>query len=273
MHPENKAPFDVLLSQLGTTRYRAKYGPGGAPNQHVNSGNARYFPETGHTIGGGFRHYWETHGGLAQQGYPISDEFTEVSEVTGKPYAVQYFERAVFEFHPENPAPFNILLSLLGSFQYRCRYQGGVCAGEPTATPVPPSPTRTPVPPSPTATRVPPTATFTAVPTSTPLGSGACTGLPAAQNQQIPPLCGPAGATFTIAGSGFQAGEEASITATRPDGTTLAAAFVRRADSNGAVSGVTFRTAPDYPLGIWAITLEGTVSHARSVGYFRLLPP
>jgi hypothetical protein len=46
-------------------------------------------------------------------GYPISDELQERAE-DGKTYWVQYFERARFEFHPENPAPFNVLLSLLG---------------------------------------------------------------------------------------------------------------------------------------------------------------
>ena len=63
--------------------------------------SSRYFPETGHTVQGRFLAYWEQHGGLAQQGYPLSDEFTEVSPTDGKPYTVQYFERAVFEYHPE----------------------------------------------------------------------------------------------------------------------------------------------------------------------------
>ena len=38
------------------------------------------FTETGKTLGGKFRAYWESHGGLAQQGYPISDEFQEKSD-------------------------------------------------------------------------------------------------------------------------------------------------------------------------------------------------
>jgi hypothetical protein len=73
-------------------------------------------------VGGQFRTYWEQHGGLAQQGFPISDEFTEVSALDGKPYRVQYFERAVFEYHPENQAPFDVLLSQLGTFQYQQKY-------------------------------------------------------------------------------------------------------------------------------------------------------
>jgi hypothetical protein len=121
-HPENQAPFNVLLSQLGTFQYRARYGTAGAPGQQANQANGRYFPETKHWVGGQFRTYWEQHGGLAQQGFPISDEFTEVSALDGKPYRVQYFERAVFEYHPENQAPFDVLLSQLGTFQYQQKY-------------------------------------------------------------------------------------------------------------------------------------------------------
>src|SRR6476620_9538540 len=119
-HPENSAPYDVLLSQLGTFQYKDKY-PNGAPGQKASTVNPRTFPETGYTVGGTFRTYWETHGGLAQQGYPLSDEFQEKSDLDGKTYKVQYFERAVFELHPENAAPYDVLLSQLGTFRYRAR--------------------------------------------------------------------------------------------------------------------------------------------------------
>ena len=77
----------------------------------------RLFPETGKRVGGVFLDYWQSHGGLAQQGYPISDEFMERSALDGKTYTVQYFERAVFEYHPENAAPYEVLLSQLGTFK------------------------------------------------------------------------------------------------------------------------------------------------------------
>jgi len=121
LHTENQPPNDVLLSLLGTFLYQQKY-PNGAPNQHVSTTNPRKFTETGHTIGGKFRTYWEQHGGLAQQGYPISDEFQETSDLDGKTYTVQYFERAVFELHPENQPPYDVLLSQLGTFRYRAKY-------------------------------------------------------------------------------------------------------------------------------------------------------
>ena len=121
LHPENAGtPFEVLLTQLGTYRYQCKY-PGGAPDQRASTDNPRVFAETGKTVGGKFRAYWESHGGLAQQGFPISDEFTEVSDLDpGKTYTVQYFERAVFELHPENVGtPFEVLLAQLGTYHQR----------------------------------------------------------------------------------------------------------------------------------------------------------
>jgi hypothetical protein len=138
-HTEYANPNDVLLSQLGTFQYKRKY-PGGAPNQRANtSPGARRFPETGKTVGGKFLEYWNNKGGLAQQGLPLSEEFTEVSETDGKTYTVQYFERAVFELHPEFAPPNDVLLSLLGAFTYKQKYEGGGGPGggtNPTATPV-----------------------------------------------------------------------------------------------------------------------------------------
>ena len=82
----------------------------------------RTFPETGKTVAGKFLSYWDAHGGLAQQGYPISAEMQEKSDTDGKTYTVQYFERAVFEMHPENAgSPYEVLLTLLGNYEYARR--------------------------------------------------------------------------------------------------------------------------------------------------------
>ncbi len=121
-HPENPAPNDVLLSLLGNFLYKQKY-PNRAPSQTANaSPGSVLFKETGHRVGGKFLAYWQQHGGLAQQGYPISEEFRETSQLNGKTYIVQYFERAVFEAHPENQPPFDVLLSQLGKFRYGAKY-------------------------------------------------------------------------------------------------------------------------------------------------------
>ncbi|HUS15980.1 MAG TPA: hypothetical protein VM536_13320 [Chloroflexia bacterium] len=118
LHPENAWPYNVLLSRLGSNRFTGRY-PKGAPGEQASTDNPRRFPETGAALGGRFRQYWETHGGLAQQGYPVSDEFKERSEVDGQIRTVQYFERAVFEYHPENPPPYDVLLTLVGKFHLR----------------------------------------------------------------------------------------------------------------------------------------------------------
>src|SRR5215217_3248356 len=86
---------------------------------------SRLFPETGKTVRAPFLQYWNAHGGLAQQGYPVSDEVQERSETDGHVYTVQYFERAVFESHPENAPPYDVLLSLLGAFRYQQLYPNG----------------------------------------------------------------------------------------------------------------------------------------------------
>ncbi|MGI8588669.1 MAG: alkaline phosphatase family protein [Chloroflexia bacterium] len=124
-HPENPAPFNLLLTLLGTFRYQQKY-PTGAPGQvpDTSAGSIR-FPETGKRLGGQFLTYWQQHGGLMQQGFPISEEFAEKSDLDGKTYMVQYFQRAVFEWHPDNPDPYKVLLSQLGTLRARAKYGSG----------------------------------------------------------------------------------------------------------------------------------------------------
>ena len=42
----------------------------------------------GQSVSGKFLQYWQ---GVAQDVYPITDEFTEVSDIDVKPHTVQYF--------------------------------------------------------------------------------------------------------------------------------------------------------------------------------------
>ncbi len=105
-HPEQRPPFDVLLGQFGRRFHPAD------PAADRRDG-ARYFAETGHNLGGRFRTYWEGHGGLLQFGFPLGEELAEILE-DGHVYTVQYFERARFEYHPENPPPDEVLLGQFG---------------------------------------------------------------------------------------------------------------------------------------------------------------
>jgi hypothetical protein len=87
--------------------------------------NARFFPETGHNLGGAFRAFWEVNGGLATFGFPITEELVERNPGDGKEYIVQYFERARFEYHPEAAGtPAEVQLGALGRQLYDRLYGG-----------------------------------------------------------------------------------------------------------------------------------------------------
>jgi len=100
--------------------YSLELGPAGKgllakvlPNHSTDN---LFFLETGHNLGGAFRAYWQSHGGLAQFGFPRTEPFREVNASDGKLYTVQYFERNRFEYHPENKGtPFEVQLGLLGN--------------------------------------------------------------------------------------------------------------------------------------------------------------
>jgi photosystem II stability/assembly factor-like uncharacterized protein len=127
-HPEHAgSPYEVLLGLLGNQITESRRAAGEAPFVRVPdpaTPGVAYFAPTGHTLRGAFRQYWEQHGGLAVYGYPISEETAEASPTDGRVYTVQYFERAVLEQHPENRPPYDILLSLLGVFEFDARYNG-----------------------------------------------------------------------------------------------------------------------------------------------------
>jgi len=109
LHPENAPPFDVELGLVGKQAH-----PPDPPAAPRTAGGYRFFAETGHNVSAAFYAYWQQHGGLFVNGYPISEELQERNPTDGKTYTVQYFERARFELHPENAPPFNVLLGFLG---------------------------------------------------------------------------------------------------------------------------------------------------------------
>ncbi len=130
-HPQNAAPYDVLFGLLGVADAERRGLTGSAPFRPLpadtpSDANCDFFPETGHRLCWGFRTYWRGHGldfgepgfsyreSLALFGYPISEEFRMAGE-DGREYTMQYFERARFEWHPQNPPPYDILLGRLGA--------------------------------------------------------------------------------------------------------------------------------------------------------------
>ncbi|MFN5058910.1 MAG: DUF4352 domain-containing protein [Chloroflexota bacterium] len=152
LHPNNQRPYDVQLGRLGADRLTQQGRDWFTFAKSSDSGGCRVFAETGHAVCGDILKAWRSNGlqldtnravsdaeSLALFGMPISGVETETLG-DGKQYQVQWFERARFELHPENPAPYNVLLGLLGNEDQAFRTQ-------PTATPQPvatPKPTVSP---------------------------------------------------------------------------------------------------------------------------------
>jgi murein DD-endopeptidase MepM/ murein hydrolase activator NlpD len=106
-HPTVGSSGSVALGALGSGLLAGRTFDRAAPV--ATARNRAYFAETGHTISNGFLAYWKAKGGLAQFGYPLSEEMGE-DGVT-----VQYFERARFEYHSDLSAtPYAVQLSPVG---------------------------------------------------------------------------------------------------------------------------------------------------------------
>lgn len=131
-HPEHAGtPYEVELGRLGyedAEQHGLLAEPafvrGPTPSLSPDSvGRCRFFNETGFLVCDDFYRYWQTHGlefgdpdisfreSLALFGYPISNP--HVDPTSG--LTVQYFERARFEYHPNNPEPYRVLLGRLGA--------------------------------------------------------------------------------------------------------------------------------------------------------------
>jgi hypothetical protein len=114
-HPEYKGTqSEVLLGLLGSQLVQGRTFPRIPPPESVE---AVCSPETGHCVWGRFLEQWRKLG-VPVVGLPLSDQFEERG-TDGKQYVVQYFERARFEYHPENQPPYDVLLGLLGRQIYK----------------------------------------------------------------------------------------------------------------------------------------------------------
>jgi hypothetical protein len=105
-------------------------------------------------------------------------------------------------------------------------------------------------------------------------GSASCDDVPPSQNMTITPSnCARAGTRFIFTGRGFQPGEQVGVYVTDPSQAVFGAPFQIEADSAGVAGSVSFTTQSNFPLGVWAMTMEGTTSRAVAIGYFKLTPP
>ncbi len=112
-HPEFAGTDnEVLLGLLGVQLSQTQSFPTVAPFD--NTGDKIYIDATQHSLSEPFLSYWRNNGDVAVFGYPISEPVQEQSNVDGKTYLVQYFQRNRFEYHPENDAQYQVQLGLLG---------------------------------------------------------------------------------------------------------------------------------------------------------------
>lgn len=126
LHPENAAPYDVLLGRLGVDLLIKQGRPWEQlPRQQAQNG-CRFFEATRHTLCEPFLSYWRTHGldlgdpgvsereALALFGMPLTTPAMEPNS-SGDTVQTQWFERARFEYHPNNAPPYDVLLGRLGA--------------------------------------------------------------------------------------------------------------------------------------------------------------
>jgi len=131
LHLENPDPYTILLGRLGDDVLRQ----GGVdwtrqPRETGAQQRCLWFPQTSHAVCDqgseiGFKTYWLTHGlrqfgldpyqaSLLLFGAPLTAATVETNPMDGKPYLTQWFERARFEWHPDEPDQYKVLLGLLG---------------------------------------------------------------------------------------------------------------------------------------------------------------
>ncbi len=126
-HPEHRAPYDVQLGRLGDELLRRQGRDWQTFPQEQPRAGCRFFVETRHNVCEPFLSYWRAHGlefdgrrgvseaeSLALFGMPLSAPANETNS-SGDTVLTQWFERARFEYHPDNPEPYKVLLGRLGA--------------------------------------------------------------------------------------------------------------------------------------------------------------
>lgn len=106
LHPENAAPYDVLIGRLGAERMRETLRGTSQGKSSPPEPGCRYFDQTGKAVCGPFLQFWRTHGlhfdadpgtsdteSLGLIGLPLSTSVIRVNEA-GIVEETQWFERA-----------------------------------------------------------------------------------------------------------------------------------------------------------------------------------
>ena len=255
LHPEKARPYDVLLGRLGddVLKRQGRDWRGFGRSKPIEG--CLFFTETGHNVcdlqqGAGFKSYWEGRGlqdpalsryarSLALFGLPLSDMTVETN-AAGDTVLTQWFERARFELHLNNPPEFRVLLGLLGNE---------------TRTPPRPLPSLPPPAPAPFAE---------------------CEGIGQGENAIAAPNCIGAGKLLAIAVFGFEPEQQITYRVTQESGAVVGSQQSMRLGVNGfATIDIDTRSYLGVALrpGNYTFTAESTGGSARKARVpFRVLP-
>src|SRR3954464_4562931 len=126
-HYGNPAPYHILLGRLGDELLRRQGRDWQSFPKGQPQAGCQFFDTTGHTVCEPFLSYWRGHGlefdgkkgksyneSLALFGLPLSEPSMETNS-SGFTVLTQWFERARFEYLPDNPDPYKVLLGRLGA--------------------------------------------------------------------------------------------------------------------------------------------------------------
>jgi hypothetical protein len=130
-HKGDPKPYDVLLGRIGVDRLIAQ-GRDWQTFPKADPSAPHYVAQTGHAIAPQFWGFYSRNGlefdgnkrakspaeSLALFGFPVSEAQMEPG-ADGQMYLTQWFERAKFEYHPENKPPYDVLLGRLGADVYQ----------------------------------------------------------------------------------------------------------------------------------------------------------
>jgi hypothetical protein len=221
LHPQNRAPYDVLLARLGDEHLALRgISWQSLPRDGGQQTGCLWFQQTGRnvcdqTATAGFKKYWESHGlefdgkpgksyeeSLALFGLPLTSPRMETN-YSGDTVLTQWFERARFEFHPNNPVQYQVLLGLLGN-EYP--------EDEPEPEPEP-------------------------APTPNPQPANPCANIAAPRLAEITPNCVKAGSRFTVLIYGFEPNERVGFWITKSTGGTIGSVRGLNVDEHGEFEG------------------------------------
>ena len=241
LHADKPAPYNVLLGRLSDVQLQRQGRnwftfPKGQPTP-----GCQFFAETQHSVCEPFLSYWKRNGlrdpnlssdgrSLALFGLPLSEPAPEKNS-SGQDVVTQWFERARFEFHPDKPQQYQVLLGLLGNETARPGASGPQPSGQ-----TPPN----------RCDFLPPNESATVKP-----GNG----------------CILVGTVITVEAAGFQGGEEINFFVARPDGSTSPQDPLQ-ADEQGRVGLLISVLARP---GVYGLVMQGKQSGHISVVYLKVI--